>query len=390
MFLGTQSLRSTLFLAGVLVSGLWACGDGAPGGAPRTPRQTLDALLEAHHGNLRGRMGVAFVKLRLADGREAGALLDLPDRMRLSWRDGPEEIVVPGVDSRPRTRRLLDHLRAALLEPLYEVEEVTVTAGDRLRLRRRNGEVWTVVFDPKALVVRELHGPGVDVRFLAFRDTGFARHATHVATEAFGELRLDLRAVDLALEADAFDPVVSSGAPDRKAPPQTRLAAGDRSEDLPAAPELQTFPATEAVVLEAPPSWPERAALLDRLGRTLHEHGRIAAGLPMLDEKAREILVPFRDDPSRPIRPLPEDLRRRVRRLPQQPIAVLAQHAGPLQEVVARARRRLEAFAAEHGWTPAGPMRVIPIAPAAALGFWPTEETWKHFDLRLELPLRRH
>lgn len=373
--------------------GLAACGGGEPAPAPaqRTPRQTLDALLEAHHGDLRGGMYSAFVKIRFPDGRRAEALLDLPLRMRLTWRGDGTEIVAPGVEAKPEAHRLLAHLRAALLEPLYGVEEATAIGAGRLRLRREGGEVWTLVFDPEAKRVRELHGPGVDVRFLAFRDTGYTLHATRIATGAFGELELDLQGASLALEAGVFDPPKKAGKSggDEAEPPRARMTAGDRSRDLPAAPELQTSAATEALVLEAPPSWGERAALLDRVGRTLHEHGRTAAGLPMLDEQAREILVPFRDDPARPARPLPEDLRGHVRRVPSQPIAVLALRAGPFEDVVARARRRLEAFAAEHGLSPAGPMRLIPIAPSTELGFWPSDETWERFELRFELPLRR-
>lgn len=369
---------------------------------PPPPSDVVDALIEHHHGVLRGTFETALLTLTTPDGGATmRAVMALPDRLRVDRPDDTIDVLRDDVAWRCAAGRaperlegdeldavltLRDSLRAVVLAPLWQRTGVERAADGTLRLTQPNGETWTLGLDDDGTEVRSLSGPRGTVEFRSFLRTGVTVLPQRVVLPQLGERVLRFEASDLYLDPAVFeDPFAIRVDPTQKL--STRPLRATTAADLPTKPEVQDIDARTYLVLEDPQAWPKRVETLLRVGSRLAEQGQMPDGMPtyVIGEKSTELLVPFRPDPGSGRPPFSRRADQRVRHEPTHRAVVFAPEPGPWDQVRERGNQRMTRFCDEHELVAAGPLRMIPMLDPTTP---PTASEQRVLRVRLELPVK--
>ena len=394
---GVRDLGRRLIAALGIAAGLAA----QPGERP--PHELVDAVLQKHHGPLRGTFDSAVIQLRAQpDDPATQVLLQMPGRMRVDHPGDRVDLLVDGNGWRcvrgsaaerlegealQDLQTLMMQVRGLLLLPLYRAEKIKRVGPGILSLMLPGGETWRLELDPETLTLKEVRGPGGAVRFDAFLTTRVTVHPQRVALGERGTRHVKFVTSDLFVADSVFaDPF---GAVDLNAakPRRRALHAPRASSEMPARAELQELPRRTYLVLADPGDWDARCRAIVAAGQLLGDAGQLPDGLPTyrLTAGERRLLIPFRADPSKGSPPFVRSEGQVIEHQPAQQAVVVAPARGPWRETIASGEKMIAAFAAARGYRAAGPLVAIPfiepvVPPDAALR--------GKLPIRLELPVR--
>ncbi len=394
-------------LAAVVTTGLAgrttaACQAPAEAPAPAAADAAVEQLLDHHHGPIRGRLSHCVLQLRpLEEGEDRALRVALqPDRMRVDHDDRRVDLWIEGTGWSCAPDRgverlrgaplaaletLREHVRALLLQPLYDARSVQPAADGRLRLALSGDEIWWLTRSATG-GVEELRGPNGAVVFRALLETGVTRLPKVAKLGALGEHAVEFEGYDLSFDPSVFhDPYQSVD--DETAPPRSRTAQLTGGEELPRRAELQHVDARSFLVLDDPGGWPARIEAVMAAGGTLYDRGQAPRGLPTyvaLGSGHRQLWVPFGPDPARGHAPFAAAQDERIRHAPAQSCLVIGTAPGPWDDVVGAAHAKLRETAERRGMRTTGPLRVIPWTGVEV----PSAADRQRMQFRLELPVR--
>ncbi len=393
----TRRLIATAF-APILAVALSGCGGESKTVATidaATARSTLAAVVERHHGMLRGTMGTALVELRETESGPATQILfAAPDRIRVRV-DGTSDVVVRDgdrvtrhatgaapavVDTALRNEliALCDVLELVLLLPLYDAPRCDGGTANELPFATARGEfVLTTTPDGRP---QTLKGPRATVRFDEWIETGLTVLPRVVTTEPLGVRHVRILDSGLRLDERTFtDPARSEPVDDRGATPTT---PGD---DRPRVPTVVPIPAKRYLVLPDDGDWTNRMRAIGDAGLRLHGAGQRPDGLPTwfpLDG-APVIGIPFTATGANEFAPKSSE---RLHTIAAHDALVVAVGPGEWAALTQSGERRLVHALSAVRRAAGAPLRVIPfVAPG---GPPPDATAQKALELRLELPLR--
>lgn len=380
-------------------------GQEEPAPPERSAEEIVNALLERHHGPLRGTFANSMLELRAEpDGAPFKIVLSLPDRMRVDHPGKKGEpgkrvdLLVEGVGWRcesqepaarlvgeelQQLRNLQQHLEAMLFMPLYRADKIESMGGNVIRLILPGGETWRLEVDPNTKDPIELRGSAGPVRFLSFLQTRVTRPPKKVDLPGRGAMYATFLASDLSMSSWVFtDP--SSRVEESK--PVAMARAVQPWNELPTHPELQEVAESVSLAVADPGTWPERMARIIDLAGTLEERGQISAGLPTyaLREGGVDLLVPFQSDPQGGHRPFIANAEDQLRRQPTHRAVVVSPPPGKWDDVIENGRAMLDEFLDKNALAAAGPLRCIPfLLPDQELN----ARVLGRLQVRMELPV---
>ncbi|MEM7204780.1 MAG: hypothetical protein AAF628_31275 [Planctomycetota bacterium] len=366
-------------------------------------RAKLEAVLERHHGPLRGTFDRVVLELReTPEAKPVRIAAELPDQLRVDrpgrrvdlWVKGDGWLCQSGAaasrlqgDGLAELAALRQCVRALTLDPLVRADQVREMGPGIFALVMPGGETWRLELDAAQDHVRELRGPAGAVTFVEFLRTGVTTLPRLVDLPGIGKRHVKFAATDLWLSPAVFrDPFVSVDAT-RKATKPHRQTVIAPTRELPKHAEIQELPAKSFLVLEDPGDWQERAAAVTAAGNTLGARGQMPDGLPtyLTDGTRRLLLIPFRPDPNGGHQPFVRGPKETLRHDPPREVAVVAPPADTWDRALAEGRRRLAELIASEGRKADGPLHVTPfIEPTMP----PDAGLRKALQLRLEQPLR--
>ena len=381
----------------------------APGPAQSAPtsrasdaQQAVDGILARFHGPLRGIFDRTVMELRQApDDEPTQVVLSLPGRMRVTEPDGTVRLLVDGAGWRcsaahpPERLRgpeleqlqvLRDQMRAVLLVPLYQAEQVKDMGAGVYSLILRHGETWRLQLDATTHDPVELRGPNGPVRFESFRDTGQTRPVERISVPERGTLWVKVVAADVPLADSVFsDPFSKVNDTDGKGTRVVPVSAAP-AEELPSAPEVQPIPERSYLVFPDPGTWSSRSARINAAASSLADRGQMANGLPTysLGKTDAKLLGPFRPDPAGGSKPFVRVANDEVQHVAAHSAVVVAPAPGTWEQVLERGRAELQRFLSERHLKASGPLRCIPFVQPEGT---PTDADLRRLQVRLEQPV---
>ena len=361
-------------------------------------------MIDKHHGPLRGRLGTALLELR-ADPEAAPtqALLSLPGKLRVDrpdegitllldgagWSCDPREPAVRLKDEPlAELERLLQHLRAVVLAPLYEATTIDRQRPGLLTLTLPGDEVWELELDEASLALHSLAGPVGAVRFSSFLDTGVTLLPAVVEFPEERVRHVKFRANPSVLHPRLFaDPALPLPR-EAETLPRVRQQTVENPRELPAAPQLQSIDRRMFLSQEDPGSWRGRSRAIIGSGNSLASKGQAADGLPtyLLAASQTRLLIPFKPDEARGHQPYVRGPDDDILHVPQHDAVVLAPTAGTWDDVIERGAAEILEFMTAQKLQPDGPMLAVPFIGA---GVVPSDSDLQRLRIRLEQRVRK-
>lgn len=372
---------------------------------PRSPREFIDAVIDHHHGTIRGTLDHAVLELRTTpEAQPLQVLVSLPEKLRLDHPDGTIELLVEGDGWRgsanhPAERlagsdlttleELRQHLRAILLSPLYRAKTVKRAGPGVYSLILPGGETWRLEIDEPSLRLIELRGPAGPVQFSEFLETGVTVLPAVVELPKLGVRHVAFLANDLLVLNPTLFMDVSIALPKTSIQPRDRQTTElPNPDEKPDRPVIQDIRGRMFLVNADPGTWLDRRNLLLRAGTMLDGKGQTDDGLPTyrLAEAGTDLLIPFRPDPSRGHRPFARGDDDEVWHVPRHRAVVVAPPAGTgWDEAIAQGRKVIAEFLDANALVADGDLLCIPfLAPERV----PDEKTLAKLRLRLEQRVR--
>ena len=368
------------------------------------PRSLIDAVLDRHHGPLRGTLDKVLIELRAEpEAAPTQALLSLPDKMRVDYPENGIELLLDGTGWRCDGRKpavklkegealaslaqLRHHLRALVLAPLYEAKKIERKGPGVLALILPHGETWRLQLDEASLVLEELRGPAGAVQFESFLETGVTVLPAKVVLPRERLRYVKFRANPSLLHPRLFaDPALPL--PNGPSKPRTtnRRTVGNPDERPPKA-VLQDIPRRMFLVLADPGGWERRTKAIVRSGNALWGKGQTMGGLPSYRhaESEAQLLIPFMPDQARGHQPFirgPKDV---VLHVPDHTAIVLAP-MGTWDDVLKRGKAEINAYLAANDLEADGHLLTIPLIDA---GVTPSAADLRKIQIRLEQRVRK-
>jgi hypothetical protein len=344
--------------------------------AAMAPEAVIDAVLHECHGELPGWDRV-LVQVTLPDGKLVQVRGRLPDLLRMHatdgtvWllRDGGAFLLPDDGTSKPlasgelaRARALAALCDAAALGPLHRRTAVTRTGPASFALAQPDGTEWQLELEPRRLLMARLRSPDGEVHVLEH----LHRPTTWIVCKAeiapLGACKLVFETTDLRI--DDADYALPTPATTTGLAPKDDRATGKEvvvgGEERPAVPTPIPGEARQALFVDDPGDWAQRAAAVQSALKVLEAAGqKLFGNVGFLTENGRaRLFVPFKPRDGKPAFAPPAGAD--VREVLGSKLLVVWPPTGSYDARVAEGTRLLTAALRERGLTAAGPILAQP------------------------------